>query len=99
MTEEKNILLPLPIIDSKEDASIKIVMDRYEKLVKPGVLAKSGKKVAEIIPKPIKNVGKVVKDAITEKELYAQCMKVAVEGFGILEKQAVNHSQVSRHNY
>lgn len=88
MTEEKNILLPSPIIDSKEDVSIKILTDRYEKLVKPGVLGKTGKKVVEIIPKPIKNVGKAAKDAITEKELYAQCMKVAVEGFGILEKQA-----------
>lgn len=86
--EEKNILLPSPIIDSKEDTSIKKLTDRYEKLVKPGVLAKTGKKVVEIIPKPIKNVGKVAKDAITEKELYTQCMKVAVEGFGILEKQA-----------
>lgn len=88
MTEEKNILLPSPIIDSKEDASIKILTDRYEKMVKPGVLAKTGKKVVEIIPKSIKNVGKAAKDAITEKELFAQCMKVAVEGLGILEKQA-----------
>lgn len=88
MNEKKNIQLPSPIIDSKEDASIKSLTDRYEKLVKPGVLAKTGKKVVEVIPEPIKNVGKVAKDAITEKELYAQCMKVVVEGFEILEKQA-----------
>lgn len=43
MIGEKSILLPSPIIDSKEDASIKILTNRYEKLIKPGVLAKNGK--------------------------------------------------------
>ena len=79
MTDEKNILLPSPIIDAKEDDSIKKLCERYEKLITPGMLAKAGKKVVEVIPKPIKNVGKKAKDAITEQELYAQCMKVAVE--------------------
>ena len=88
MTDEKNILLPSLIIDAKEDDSIKKLCERYEKLITPGMLAKAGKKVVEVIPKPIKNVGKKAKDAITEQELYAQCMKVAVEGFEILEKQA-----------
>ena len=88
MTDEKNILLPSPIIDAKEDDSIKKLCERYEKLITQGMPAKAGKKVVEVIPKPIKNVGKKAKDAITEQELYAQCMKVAVEGFEILEKQA-----------
>lgn len=88
MTEEKHITLPSPIIDSKEDASIKSLSDRYEKLIQPGALAKTGKKIVEIIPRTVKNVGKAAKDAITEKELFAQCMKVVVGGFGILEKQA-----------
>ncbi|MGN0169207.1 MAG: EcsC family protein [Lachnospiraceae bacterium] len=85
---EKDILLPSPIIDLKEDASIKILTDRYEKLVKPGLLAKTGKKVVEIIPKPIMNVGKAAKETISEEEFFIQCMKVIAEGFGILEKQA-----------
>lgn len=86
---DKNIiLLPSPIIDAKEDDSIKQLCERYEKLTRPSVLTKIGKKTVEVIPKPIKNVGKKAKEAITEQELYAQCMKVAVEGFGILEKQA-----------
>lgn len=65
MTDEKNILLPSPIIDAKEDDSIKKLCERYEKLITPGMLAKAGKKVVEVIPKPIKNVGKKAKDAIT----------------------------------
>lgn len=88
MTEEKNIVLPFPIIDAKEDDSIKKLGERYKKLVAPGMLGKVGKKVIEVIPKPIKNVGKKAKDTITEQELYAQCMKVVIEGFRILEKEA-----------
>lgn len=33
MTDEKNILLPSPIIDAKEDDSIKKLCERYEKLI------------------------------------------------------------------
>ena len=88
MIDKNNILLPSPIIDAKEDESIKQLCKRYEKLTNPGVLAKVGKKAVEVIPKPVKNMGKKAKEAITEQELYTQCMKVAVEGFGILEKQA-----------
>ena len=41
MTDEKNILLPSPIIDAKEDDSIKKLCERYEKLITPGMLAKA----------------------------------------------------------
>ena len=41
MAEENNILLPSPIIDAKEDDSIKKLCKRYEKLVTPGMLAKA----------------------------------------------------------
>ena len=88
MVNENDIVLPSPIIDAKEKASIKALTDRYEKLVKPGVLAKAGKKAVGIIPETVKKIGKSAKEAITEQELYSQCLKVAAEGFGVLEKQA-----------
>lgn len=88
MIGEKSILLPSPIIDSKEDASIKILTNRYEKLIKPGVLAKTGKKVVRIIPETIRAAGNTAKDAITENELYVQCIGIATEGFETLEKHA-----------
>lgn len=92
MIEEKKIKLPSPIIDAKEEDSIKKLCERYEKLVEPGALSKAGKKIIEIIPQPIKNVGNIAKNVITEQESFAQCMNIAAEGFGILEKQMAKHS-------
>ena len=88
MVEEKEILLPSPILDSKENNSISVLTKRYEKLVKPSIFSKASKKVIDVIPKSIKKVGEAAKEAVTENEFYAQCMKVVVEGFSILEKQA-----------
>lgn len=86
--EEKERKLPSPIIDAKEDKSIQMLCERYEKLIEPGGLAKAGKKVSAVIPQTIKDVGKAAKSSITEQELFTQCMKVVADGFGVLEKQA-----------
>lgn len=88
MMENKNILLPSPIIDSKEDSSLKKLTERYNKLVEPGTVSKIGNKAALLIPKPVILAGKTAKNAMAEQELFIQCMKVVAEGFGILEKQA-----------
>lgn len=85
---ESNIQLPSPIIDAKEDNSMKVLCERYEKLIEPGLLAKAGNKIGTVIPQSIKKAGKIAKDAVTEQEFYAQCMKIAAKGFSTLEKQA-----------
>lgn len=85
---EKQYLIPHPMIDKKEEESLEKLTERYEKLTTPGMVAKAGKKVSEIVPGPIKEVAKVTKENIKEAELFVQCMKVVAEGFGILEKQA-----------
>ena len=88
MSENRNILLPSPIIDANEDSSLKKLTERYDKLVQPGSISKIGNKATSLIPQPVRQVGKATRNAITEQELFIQCMKVVVEGFGILEKQA-----------
>ena len=88
MVENKNVLLPSPIIDAKEDSSLKKLTERYDKLVQPGTVSRIGNKAASLIPQPVKQAGKVAKNAIAEQELFTQCMKVVADGFGILEKQA-----------
>lgn len=88
MAENKSILLPSPIIDAKEDSSLKKLTERYDMLVQPGAISKMGNKAASLIPQPVKQVGKVAKNTIAEQELFIQCMKVVADGFGILEKQA-----------
>lgn len=88
MVDNKSMLMPSPIIDAKEDRSLKKLTERYDKLVQPGAISKIGNKATSLIPQPVKQAGKVAKNAIAEQELFIQCMKVVVEGFGILEKQA-----------
>ena len=88
MKEEKEIILPVPIIDTKEDNSIKKLCERYDKLVTPGALVKTIKKASKIIPEPVRNTGRKVAVTIKEQDLYNQCMEVAAKGFGVIEKQA-----------
>ncbi len=83
----EKITLPSPIIDAKEEDVMKDLIKRSDKLTKPGVIAKLGKKATDIIPVKVKNVCEL-RDVVTENELYIQCLKVATDGFIILEKQA-----------
>lgn len=85
---ERTITLPVPIIDVKEDYSMKQLTERYEDLIKPRVLAKAGNKVSSIIPDGVKQKGVAAKDSITKQELFSQCMKVVATGFSVIEKQA-----------
>lgn len=90
--EGKNYVVPEPVLNQKEITSLAVLTERYNKLITPGVLAKTGSKIGKVIPEPVKKFGGTVKDTITEAELFAQCMKVVVEGFNILEKQAARLS-------
>lgn len=85
---KENIIWPSPIIDAKEDDSLKKLTERYNKLVEPGALSKIGNKTLSLIPQPVKQAGNAVKNEITKQELYDQCMQVVREGFSVLEKQA-----------
>lgn len=87
MMENKGILLPSPIIDAKEDKSLQQLTERYDKLIQPGEISKLENNAAALIPQRVKQVGKAATNAITEKELFMQCMKVVAEGFGVLEKE------------
>ena len=88
MGAEKQYVIPKPVINKKESESLIALTEKYKKMTAPTKLSKAGKKVAEIIPEPIKKVGRVAKEGITEAELFAQCIKVVADGFSVLEKQA-----------
>ncbi len=81
-------LIPKPIVNKKEEESLTVLTENYEKLTKPGTLAKAGMKIAAVMPEPVKKLSKAAADSITEAELYAQCMKVVVKGFDVVEKEA-----------
>ena len=86
--ERKKYYRPQPLINKKEEESLERLTARYEKITSPGLIAKTGKKIAEIVPQPLKKAGESAKKGITEAELYTQCMKVVAAGFSVLEKQA-----------
>lgn len=88
MIEERAYKVPDPIVNKKEATSLVALTDRYNKLIEPGLLSRAGTKIGEVIPEPIKKIGSSVKGTISEAELFSQCMKVVIEGFNILEKQA-----------
>ncbi|MDR0499644.1 MAG: EcsC family protein [Coriobacteriales bacterium] len=75
-------------LDSKELRALDELTERYEKLIKPGLLAIAGKKVSDVIPSNIKQLGIDVSDAISEKQFFEEAMKVVASGFKVLEEQA-----------
>lgn len=88
MKNNKQYILPVPIIDIKEEDSLDKLTKRYEKLTEPSKLSKFSNKVIDVLPKQVKKIGTGVKDSISEKELYIQSMKIVAEGFKILEERA-----------
>ena len=67
MMENKGMLLPSPIIDAKEDRSLKQLTERYDKLMQPGKMSKLEDKAAALIPQRVKQVGKAATNEISEK--------------------------------
>lgn len=90
--KRKQYIMPYPIIDDKEQSDYEKLAVRYEKLTSPNLLGKAGEKVIEIIPEPVKQAGRNIRDSITEQELYDQCMSFVAKGFQIIEEQAAKIS-------
>jgi hypothetical protein len=100
--EDGSYAVPDPLIDDRENSDIDAIRVRYEKLTRPGLLAKAGKKIGEAAPKETTDLAakaadtaKDIWNGLTKQELIAGALKVAAEGFGELEKYAARAS-VSR---
>lgn len=88
MSENKKYKFPVPIIDDREEKSLEELTKRYEKLVEPTKMAVLGEKAIEILPTKIKDMGSSLKNTISEQEIYIKALKIAVEGFKIIEEQS-----------
>ncbi len=88
MEKEKTFAVPAPIIDEKEMEALDTLTQRYKKFIEPGHIAKLGKKVADITPEAVKNLGSSIKLSVTEKNIYKQSMEVVLFGFKKIEEQA-----------
>jgi hypothetical protein len=76
------------VLDEKELHSLDDLTKRYEKLTAPGPLVKVGKKAIEAVPPKFKEISLKMGEAITEKQLYEESMKIVATGFKVLEEQA-----------
>lgn len=76
------------VLNSQELRELDLLTQRYEKLTEPGILAKAGGKIAEIIPSQVKDAVADAGEALTEKQFYTEAMKVISTGFEALEKNA-----------
>lgn len=76
------------VLDSQELRELDELTKRYERLTEPGLLAKSGRKIAEIMPSQVKDVVTDAGEMITEQRFYIEAMKVISLGFETLEKNA-----------
>lgn len=84
----KNYIVPHPILNKKENDSLNELSDKYEKLIKPGIIGRAGQKLIDVIPDSVKAGLLEIKENLSGAEFYEQCMKVVADGFGILEKYA-----------
>lgn len=78
--------LPSPIIDEKEINSLKVLTERYNKIIAPSKLHQLGITANEYIPNNIKEFCNNIKYTITEQELFIATMKVIADEFATLEK-------------
>lgn len=92
MEVNKRILMPEPIMNSREIAAINLLKERYDKLQTPGTLAKIGNKAVSIVPDKVKTFGSDISNSISELEIFKQAMEMIADGFKIVEEQAANYS-------
>lgn len=76
------------VLDSQELRELDLLTQRYEKLTEPGMLAKAGAKIAEIIPAQVKDAVASASETLTEQQFYIEAMKVISTGFETVEKNA-----------
>lgn len=81
-------MLPVCIIDNKEDDSMISLANRYEKLIEPTLPARAVSKAKDLVPEVVQKQIEKLAVSITDQELYTQIMNVIASGFDILVKNA-----------
>lgn len=83
-------VIPVNIIDSKEEKEITDLAKRYDKLMEPSTLGKTAQKLKDLVPEKIKNYLEEAGHTITESELYTKVMEMLADGFETVLKYAAN---------
>ncbi len=80
--------LPAPLIDPAEERDLVVLDERFQRMQKPGMLAKAGGALGEMVPKEIKDAVADAADSIKAQELYRQALEVIAQGYTVVEQQA-----------
>lgn len=92
MDSNYNIQTPIPVVNRKENESLDILTERYNKLIEPGMVAKLGAKAGQLIPERLKTWGHDIGVNISEQEIYSQMMSIIASGFKVVEEQVAKFS-------
>lgn len=85
---EKKYILPELIVDKKEEESLVVLTEAYNKMIEPSKTSKLVGKIGEKIPASVKDAAFATKEKITEHELFLKSMEVLGKGFQTLEQYA-----------
>ena len=85
-------MIPMYIVDQKEEDSLVLLSKRYEKLLEPTLPSKASKKLLNLIPENVQNQLSKVAGSITEQEFYTQVMNAIAEGFDLMVKHTAKVS-------
>lgn len=77
-----------PVLDARELEELDSLTKRYEKLLEPGMLAKAGGRIGELIPEGVKAKAQEARETVTEQQFYMAAMEVISKGFKELEAYA-----------
>lgn len=90
--------MPTPVLNKNELDSLDILKEKYEKMIEPGFVAKTTKKIADAIPSEWKKMAADLGINMNEQEIYKKMMELAGSGFKTLEEQAakftISESQI-----
>lgn len=85
---QKDYKIPEQIVDAKEEKLLKELTEAYNKIIKPSKTTEMVNKLNEKIPPVVKQKAELIKNDISENELFIKSLTTLGKGFGLLEQYA-----------
>lgn len=86
------LVRPTPVIDNRETDKMMELQKKYDKMMEPNAILKTGKKLTskagEIVPVKVKDIGANIGETISSADFYKKAMEYATSGFMQLEQLA-----------
>lgn len=85
---QKNYNIPEQIVDAKEEKLLTELTDAYNKMIKPTKMNEALSKLGEKVPTSVKEKAGLLKNEISENELFIKSLTTLGKGFEVLEQYA-----------